>query len=92
MQRQRKNRNTYLAKIDLMFYSEIEIREAVEQARQSENRSGIVQSMGDNNFSDPTANKAVKNMTPLNAVIIKGGQIIKRPESWLVVIDKTYNW
>ena len=41
---------------------------------------------------DPTAMQAMRNLTPIRAVILTGGEVIKLPECWLEVIDKTYSY
>lgn len=91
-QRQRKNRNSYLARIDFIFYHEKEIREAVLQARLDSGGLGTIRIAGGNGLTDPTARQAVKNLTPLPVVVIHGGHTVKHPEHWLIVIDKTYDW
>lgn len=90
-QRQRKNRSTYFSQIDFIFYHEQEIKEAVLQARLDSGHTGTVKIVNGNGMTDPTANQAIKNLTLLPFVIIQGGHTVKKPESWLVVIDKTYS-
>ena len=91
-QRQRKNRNTYFAKIDFMFYHEKELREAVLQARLESGGIGTIRIVNGNGTADPTARQAIKNLTPLAVVVIHGGHTVKLPEHWLIVIEKTYDW
>ena len=92
MQRQRKNRNSYFGKVDFIFYSERDIREAVTQARLSVGNGNGMVAANKNGFSDPTANQAVKNLSPLEKVTIRGEHVIQKPEKWLEVIEKTYSW
>ena len=90
-QRQSSRREAYMREIDFIFYHEAEIREAVQQARLSSSRAGLVcVSSNSSNISDPTALRAVRNLTRLKSVVIKSGVLIEHPEQWLEVIDKTY--
>ena len=96
MQRQRKDKNSYIGQIDFIFYHEEEIREAVLNRRIYQsygnlNGGGLI-TVNENGMSDPTARQAVKNLSLIESVVTKSGYKIKRPESWLIVIDKTYNW
>lgn len=89
---QRQRRNGYFGTIDFIFYNEQEIREAVQQARLDGGNIGAIKIVNGTGMTDPTARQAIKNLTPLTSVTIHGGQIVKRPEHWLKVIDKTYGW
>ena len=91
-QRQRKNKNTYIQHIDFIFYHEAELREAILQVRLDSGHNGAFKTVSNNAMTDPTANQAVKNLMPLPVVEIRGGHTVKRPESWLIVIEKTYSW
>ena len=91
-QRQRKSRNSYISQIDFIFYYKKEIREAVSEARLDSGHTGIIKVTDGNKTTDPTATQAVKNLSPLPSVTIRGGHTVKKPESWLIVIDKTYSW
>ena len=75
-----------------MFYHEEEIRDAVTRARLDSGHTGAIKIVNGNGMTDPTATQAVKNLTPLAVVEIRGGHTVKKPESWLIVIDKTYSW
>lgn len=92
MQRQRKTREIYFRQIDYVFYHEKDLREGIMQARLTQGEVGAIKVVNENGFSDPTARQAVKNLTPLELVILEGGDVLKKPESWLEVIDKTYDW
>ena len=92
LQRQRKSGQSYLGKIDFVFYHESEIREGIMQARLESGHCGGVVVVSGSGISDPTATQAVKNITPLPVITIHGGHTVKRPESWLIVIEKTYSW
>ena len=78
----------YIKKIDFVFYNEKNIRQAVIEERETAIKPELKNGSG---LSDPTARDAIRNLTPLSFVKI-AGEILKLPESWLVVIDKTYNW
>ena len=93
-QRQSKNREYYFRQIDFIFYREKQIRDAVfEKRTTSGSDSGTPMiNLFSGTISDPTASKAIKNLSPLKFVTIKDGIIIKYPEQWLEVIDKTYSW
>ena len=91
-QRQRKSKSTYIQHIDFIFHHEAELREAILQLRLDSGHSNAIKIVNGNGMTDPTANQAVKNLTPLPFVEIRGGHTIKKPESWLIVIDKTYSW
>ena len=92
-QRQSRSRDSYMRKIDFMFYHEKEIREAVYRARMTNGiSSGTLKLINTGGISDPTAMQAVSNLTPLKKVVISDGEIIECPERWLEVIDKTYRY
>lgn len=91
-QRQSRNREAYMRKIDFIFYRENEIREAVQKARMIEKSGGTLRMVRNGGIPDPTAMQAMRNLTPLKAVAISGGEVIEFPERWLEVIEKTYNY
>ena len=92
-QRQSKNREIYFRQVDFIFYREKQIRDAVfEKRNNNRDSSAPIISLFSGSISDPTASKAIKNLTPLKVVTITDGIIIKYPEKWLEVIDKTYRW
>ena len=78
----------YFTKIDFVFYNEKNIRLAVIEEREAPIKPELKNGSG---LSDPTARDAIRNLTPLLFVEI-AGDFLKFPESWLEVIDKTYNW
>ena len=81
-------KDEYIKKIDFVFYNEKNIRQAVFEARESRRRPELKNGSG---LSDPTARDAIRNLTPLSFIKI-AGEMLKFPESWLKVIDKTYSW
>ncbi len=92
-QRQSRSRDSYMRKIDFIFYREKEIRDAVYRARLTIGiSSGTLKLINTGGISDPTAMQAVANLTPLKSVVINDGEIIEYPERWLEVIDKTYRY
>ena len=78
--------------IDFIFYHEEELKEAVLQARLDGGHNGSFVVVNNNGTADPTATQAVKNLTPLPVITIRDGHTVKKPESWLIVIEKTYHW
>lgn len=87
MPRQPKDR-PYMRKIEFVFFNEKEIREAVDEAREDSKTPELRNGSG---CPDPTASTAIRNLSPIPSVMIDGVEL-KSPESWLAVIDKTYNW
>ena len=74
-------------KIDYVFFNEEKIRQAVYEARNFHRKPEIPNK---NSKGDPTAQEAVKNLTPIKDVII-ADKVLSAPELWLDVIDKTRN-
>ena len=91
-QRQNGRREDYMRQIDFIFYREQEIREAVFRAKRNSPLTSSFVVAREGKLSDPTAILAVSNLTPLRSVITNDGDEIQRPEQWLEVIDKTYNY
>lgn len=88
MQRQCKSDEKYFKKIDYVFHNEAAIREAVLEAKNKVTHSEITNA---SNLSDPTSAAAIRNLTPVNIVIV-GEKILRYPEHWLKVIDATKDW
>ena len=78
----------YLKIIDYIFYNESLIRELVEEVKLKSARSEIHNA---SNLSDPTAAVAIKNLTPVTAIILDK-RVLKFPEHWLEVVDLTKKW
>ena len=74
--------------IDFIFYNESEIRKAVVESRIDITRPELKNGSG---ISDPTARDAIRNLMPISQITICG-QVIKFPERWLIVVEKTYSW
>ena len=94
-QRQSNKRESYFRQVDFIFYREKQIRDAIFEKRNSSRDNSIslfpiAEAHG--KISDPTSAKAIRNLTPLKFVAISDGVIIKFPEKWLEVIEKTYSW
>lgn len=86
---QHRNRGEpYMRKIDFMFHHEKEIRESVRDVRQDDDAPQI---RNGSRVSDPTASKAIKNLSPIQAIYI-GDIVVKYPERWIAVFDKTWAW
>lgn len=95
----------YEKKIDWIFFNELQIARAVYEAR-ADNPRAEIPGLSPNNFSDPTSNIALRNLSLLKSVVIGqkeiitkkherkivGGSSLEYPELWLTVIDKTYAW
>ena len=58
-QRQSRSRETYMRKIDFIFYREKEIREAVYQARLNMTAGGTLRLINATGIPDPTATQAI---------------------------------
>lgn len=89
MQRQ-PNDELYLKKIDFVFYNAEEIKEAVFELRQAR-RLEEAEVRNASYLSDPTAAEVIRKLEPIDAVEIKG-YALPRPDEWLIVVEKTYNW
>lgn len=76
----------YIRKLEFVFHNEKAIREAVLDARNCHEKTGKIGGTG-----DPTASRAIRNITPLRSVRIRG-ENLRRPEDWLRVVDATYAW
>jgi hypothetical protein len=77
-----------MRKIDFVFYNERAIREAVLDAREGAGKSAA---RNKNHIGDPTAAKAIRNVTPLRSVRVRGMHL-EWPEHWLKVVDAVYAW
>ena len=93
-QRQSKNRDYYFRQVDFIFYREKQIRDAIleKNLESKDNSISLFPVANAHTFSDPTASRALRNLTPLKFVKLRDGTMIKYPEKWIAVIDKTYNW
>lgn len=85
---QRRTGTEYMRKIDFVFYNEREIREAVLDAREGNEKRGA---KNKNHVSDPTAAKAIRSVMPLKSVRVRGVSLAW-PEHWLKVVDAVYAW
>lgn len=84
----RQTGTEYVRKIDFVFYHEREIREAVLDAREG---AGKQAARNKNRIGDPTAARAIRNVTPLQSVRVRGTRL-EWPEHWLQVVDAVYAW
>lgn len=71
-------------KIDFVFFNEQKIR----LARLDHIKPLLRNSSG---LSDPTARDAIENLNPISQITICG-KILKFPETWLNIVNKTYDW
>lgn len=76
--------------VDKMFYSRDAIKKAVEEARFD---SGGAKSGGSGHafISDPTAKKALKNISGIPSVSLPEGDVVNQPEEWLHILEHVYN-
>ena len=82
-------RDSFVKKIDFVFFNENKIRVAVYEERNDSHRKPEIKS--GKVLLNPTERDALKNIIPLPQVSI-GGSVLKLPELWINVIDKTYSW
>ncbi len=87
---QRRTGTEYVRKIDFVFYHEAEIRDAVLDAREG-NAPPPGGARSKNHISNPTEAKALRNLSPLRNVRVRG-EYLEWPEDWLRVIDAVYAW
>lgn len=82
--------------IRFILNHEKEIREAIKDKRNAAGNRPTGGGNGHSRVSDPTANKAIANVTPIPAVTISYGArtfseresiTIRKPEEWLVIIE-----
>lgn len=83
--------------IEKIFYQYDKIKQAVNEARKDPASCKTGGNGSGHAFvSDPTANVAIKEVTPIKAVVInitKQEQMkIMEPEKWLQVVDYTYEY
>lgn len=78
----------YMKKIEYIFYNEAQIRELVTEAK---NKVALSEIRNSSHLSDPTAAEAIRNLTPITAVVIDN-QVLKYPEYWLEVVERTRHW
>lgn len=85
---QRRTGTEYMRKIEFVFYHEREIREAILDAREGASAQSV---RNKNKISNPTAAKALRNITPLRSVRVCGAPL-EWPEHWMQVVDAVYSW
>lgn len=88
MQRQARYDEPHYRLIDFIFYNERVLRELVEDEKRNYTRPLIYNNSG---VADPTAYEVIKRLTPVEKIVIDGREL-KRPEDWLLLIDKAYSW
>lgn len=85
---QRINGTDYLRKIEYVFYHEALI---LEEVYHKKNKAAISEVRNDSRLSDPTAMAAIRNLTPVQSVVIDNVKLLN-PEQWLEVIGKTRSY
>ena len=76
--------------VERMFRSERQIRAAVVEAK-ADRQHNDIDRQRKSHISDPTAGKAIANMTPLKHVTLRDGYVVRDPETWLSLIDQVYS-
>lgn len=88
MKRSKGRRDAYYT-VSIMFVRQTQIAAAVAEAR-----AGGHQSDGEtarrSTTPDPTAAAAIRNMSPLDKVVLDNGAVVRRPELWLEIIEYAY--
>lgn len=80
-----------LGLIKKVFAWENDIRAAIYAARHDRPRREKLPGGGKYGGS-PTENEAIANITPLKAVTLPNGFILRQPEKWIHVIESTYDY
>lgn len=80
--------DSYLRKVEYVFFNAERIRAAVADERSRRFYSEI---KNPSKLSDPTAAEAVRNLTPIEKIVLDS-MTLEKPELWLEVVDKVYRW
>ena len=78
----------WIKKIDMVFYCEKTIRQAVEDKKMETVTPEVRNGSG---CPDPTVAEVIRHLDPIESILI-GDYELKFPERWLDVVDKTYKW
>lgn len=78
----------YVKKIEYVLFNREKI---IEEVTETKLRRIYPEVKAQSGQGDPTATEAFKNLTPLESVVVDN-QILYKPEQWLDVADKTFNW
>lgn len=89
---QRRNKDKLVRMVDFMFSHMEAIKRAVKEKREDNIRAGAKMTISAGHISDPTARKALQNMTELAAVTLENGSTVQYPERWIQVYDSVYKW
>jgi len=84
-----KRRKAAYRFIDKILRHRAEIQTAVDEAKNTNNRDTVCKS--GNSISDPTANQAIKSITPVKSVTLSNGLRIRNPEKWLDAISRLFD-
>lgn len=85
----KRTRDEYIEKVDFMFYHEADIKKAVRERRMDSGHTGKATAGKSGYISDPTAQEAIRNVTPIKSIWVKDTKVL-HPEKWLYVIRATY--
>lgn len=77
--------------ISEVFHHEDAIRAAIQEARMDKPAPKVT-IKGHAFISNPTENKAIRNLTPLRQIECRDGFWLNNPERWLDVIEHTYKF
>mgnify|MGYP004501062173 FL=1 len=82
-----KNTNKYAKTVEWYLFREKEIKQAVAEARLDVAFTGNTSSAV---ISSPTENAALRNIEPLQKVVLSDGAEVFKPEQWLLAIKRIY--
>lgn len=76
--------------VEFMLRNQKEIEFAVYERRHGKMSHGKTGGSGKAFISDPTAKEAIDNVTPLPAVELPNGSVVREPEKWIKVMHFVY--
>lgn len=82
-----KSTNKYAKTVEWYLFREKEIKQAVAEARLDVAFTGNTRSAV---ISSPTENAALRNIEPLQKVVLSDGTEVFKPEQWLLAIKRIY--
>ena len=85
-----KRRKSAYCYIDKILRHRAEIQIAVDEARNTNNRDNFCRA-SNGQISDPTAAKALQNITAVPFVTLSNGFHIKKPEKWLEAANRLFD-
>ena len=91
LMRKKNLRKSAHKKVEYALRHEAEIRRLVRDAKlDSQPPDKAAGPPGGGGISDPTAAQAVRELTPVRAVVMHSGDTLYKPETWLRVVDSVY--